>query len=205
MNNVVKIVSVVGFVGVFSLAVYGVIKATKTSNTADKLDYDIDAFTLKSVKQNTLGAVTENENQSEIVNILENLRLGMLGALGLSLKIPTSLVYTISLKINNPTDQDLVITKPYIRLSVKKANGTLAKIANTAIPEATELNIKAKTTTNVHHDIEFQILNVVKVLPNFLEYIIGRLKGEKSTQQIIADATLDAMGLTIPIQKVIAL
>lgn len=202
-----KILIVAAFIGVFSAVGYGVIKATKASNAASKLDYDIDSFTLKSVKQNTLsglGTVIEIENTTEILSVLENLKAGIPG-LGLSLKIPTSLIYTLSLKINNPTDQDLVITNPYIKISVKKNDGTLAKLANTAISSANGLNIKANSTSSVHHDIEFQIINVAKIIPNFLEYIIGRLKGEKSTQKIIADATLDAMGLTIPIQKVINL
>jgi len=43
------------------------------------------------------------------------------------------------------------------------------------------------------------------VLPNAREYIGSRITGAKSTQQIVADATVDAMGVTIPIQQIINL
>lgn len=160
----------------FSALTYGVVKAVKvvkTSNAADKLDYDIDGFTLKHVNRNGIG-------------------------------LPVSLIYTISLKLNNPTDQDLVISKPYIKLSIKKAL-TLYKIANTSIPENTQINIKAKQSTQFKHDVEIRITNLLPVLPNALQYILSRISGSKSTQSIIADCTLDSMGITIPIQKTIAL
>lgn len=155
-------------------AAFGIVNVVKAANAADKLDIDVDAFTLKEVKKNPLG-------------------------------IPTALIYTVGLKLNNPTDKDLVIGKPYIKLSVKKADGTLAKIANTETPEAIETNIKAKSSTSLKHDLELRIFNVATVIPNFVQYIIGRLRGEKSTQQAIADVTLESMGLTLSAQQIINL
>ena len=174
MSNVKKVVVITSIVGVISFMMYGAVKATKSANTADKLDYDINGFTLKEVKKNPLG-------------------------------IPTSLIYTIDLKLNNPTDQDLVISKPYIKVSVKKANGLISKLANTEIPADTETNIRAKSSTDLKHDVEIRILNAAALIPNFLQYIIDRLRGEKATQQVIVDATLDTMGLTIPVQKIVNL
>lgn len=153
---------------------FGVVKAVKSSNAADKLDYDIDAFTLKKVNRNNIGA-------------------------------PIGLIYTIALKLNNPTDQDLIISKPYIKLSVKK-NGTLKKIANTNIPEDLQINIKGKFTTDFKHDIEVRLSNLIGVMPNAINYVFDRINGDKkATQHIVADVTLDSLGITIPIQKTIAL
>lgn len=204
MANAKKTIVIVGLVGLLSAGAYYGIKTINVSNAADKLDYDIDEFYLKSVKQNTLGAVAENDNRAEMLAILERLQSGMSG-LGLSLKIPTSLIYTISLNVNNPSGQDIKITKPYITVFIKKANGKLASIAKTAIPEGIETTIKAKSRTNIKHDVEINIASVALLIPDFLQYIIGRLKGEKATKQIIVNATLDAMGLTIPIQKIVNL
>lgn len=169
-----KAIVITAIVGTLSFGAYKLLNITKTANTADKLDSEIDGFTLKEVKKNPLG-------------------------------IPTALIYTVSLKINNPTDQDLVISKPYIKISVKKADGSLAKVANTAIPEATETNIKAKSSTNLQHDVEFRIINAAAVIPNFVQYVISRIRGIKSTQQAIADATFEVEGLTLSTQKIINL
>ena len=170
MSNALKIGIAAALVG----GIYAFVNATKTANAAEKLDADIDAFSLKEVKKNPFG-------------------------------IPTSLIYTVGLKINNPTDKDLIIGKPYIKLSVKKSDGSLAKIANTETPEDKETNIKAKSSTSLSHDLELRLFNVATVIPNFIQYIIGRLRGDKSTQSAIADVTLEAMGLTISTQKVINL
>ncbi|GEM_PF-4828758 len=174
MANIKKIIIVSALVTVFAYAGYGAVKAQKTLNAADKLDYDFDAFTLKEIKKNPLG-------------------------------IPTSLIYTITLKINNPTDQDLIFSKPYFKLSVKKADGSLAKIFNTNTPDPTEINIKSKSSTILKHDIELRALNIAPVLPNFFQYIAAKAKGVKGTQTIVADVTLDSLGLTIPMQTIIKL
>ena len=46
MSNVKKVVVITSIVGVISFVMYGAVKATKSANTADKLDYDINGFTL---------------------------------------------------------------------------------------------------------------------------------------------------------------
>ena len=119
--------------------------------------------------------------------------------------IPTTLIYTVKLKINNPTDKALTIGKPYIKLFVKKADGSLAKIANTETPEGADTTIKAKASTLLSHDIEIRLQNAIAVLPNFITYIIGRIRGDKSTQKAVADITIDAMGTTFSTQEVINL
>lgn len=174
MANAKKTIVIIGLVGLLSAGAYFGIKSTKLSHAVDKLDYDIDAFTLKSVKKNPLG-------------------------------IPTSLIYTVSLKLNNPTDQDLVITKPYFTLSVKKADGSLAKVFNTDTPDNITTNIKSKASTIVKHDIELRLLNVVPVIPNLIQYVLSRVSGTKSTQQVVIDVLLDSSGITFPIQKIVNL
>lgn len=174
MANIKKIIVVSAIVGVLSFYGWQGVRAAKTLDAADKLDYDVDAFTLKEIKKNPIG-------------------------------IPTSLIYTITLKINNPTDQDLIITKPYFKLSVKKADGSLAKIFNTNTPDSTETNIKSKSSTLVKHDIELRVLNVAPVLPNLFKYIAAKATGQKGTQTVVLDVTLDSLGLTIPMQTIIKL
>lgn len=182
MANIKKIITGSSIVAIIAGAIYGVIKLTKTSNTADKLDIDIDGFTLKEVKSASLFSAPFKIPS-----------------------IPTSAIYTLSLRVNNPTDQDLIIGKPYVKVSVKKKDGTFAKLANTAIPEGNEVNIKSNSATNVKHDVEFRLLNVVGVLPNLFQYILSRIRGAKSTQQVTVDATFDVMGLTVSTKKVVNL
>ena len=117
--------------------------------------------------------------------------------------IPVAVIYTIDFQINNPTSKALSISQLYITLSIKNKQGTLDRIANTSVPSAKETSIKANGQTILSHDIEIRFANVVGILPNFIGYIIDRLRGGKSTQQVIADISLDSMGLTIPSQEVI--
>lgn len=172
MANLKKVIVIGAIVGALSFAGYQGLKAAKTANTADKLDYDVDAFTLKEIKKNPIG-------------------------------IPTSLFYTITLKINNPTDQDLIISKPYFKVSVRKMDGTLAKIFNTTTPDATETNIKAKSSTMIKHDIELRVLNVLPVVPNFIKYLIAKVTGAKPTITLVVDVTLESLGLTLPMQTIV--
>lgn len=168
-TNVKKTITIGGIVVAAFTAVYFSIKGIKSYHAIDKLDYDIDGFTLKEIKKNPIG-------------------------------IPTSLVYTISLKLNNPTDQDLVISKPYFTISIKKPDGSLAKIFNTATPDSTITNIKAKASTILKHDIELQVSNVAPVIPGFLMNLLARTK-----QQIVVDALIDSSGITFPIQQIISI
>ncbi|MDO9186941.1 MAG: hypothetical protein Q7W13_13085 [Bacteroidia bacterium] len=181
MANIKKIIVGSALVSVIAGAIYGVIKVTKVSDAADKLDIDFDGFTLKEMKSTSLSAPFKIPS------------------------IPTSAVYTLSLKINNPTDQDIIISKPYVKVSLTKKDGTLAKLANTAIPEGAEIKIKSKSSTNVKHDIEFRLLNVVGIMPNFFQYILSRIRGEKSTQKVTIDATFEAMGVTLSTKQVVNL
>jgi hypothetical protein len=117
--------------------------------------------------------------------------------------IPVGVIYTIDIQINNPTSKELTISQLYINLSIKNKQGTLDRIANTSVPSAKEITIKASGQTILSHDIEIRFANVAGIIPNFIGYIINRLRGAKSTQQVLADISLDSMGLTIPSQEVI--
>lgn len=119
--------------------------------------------------------------------------------------LPVGVIYTIDLQINNPTSKELTISQLYITLSIKNKQGTLDRIANTSVPSAKEITIKANDQTPLSHDIEIRFANVAGKIPDFIGYIINRLRGAKSTQQVLADISLDAMGLTIPSQEVINL
>lgn len=169
MANIKKTVVIIGLAGLLSVGAYMGIKSIKLSNAVDKLDGDIDAFTLKEIKKNGIG-------------------------------IPTSIIYTISLKLNNPTSQDIVISKPYITISLKKSDGTLTKIFNTTIPDASITNIKSKASTNLKHDVELDVLTVAPKAPNFLYNLIARNK-----QELVIDALVDSNGITFPIRKTVSI
>lgn len=120
-----------------------------------------------------------------------------------SFGIKTGAVYTITLKVNNPSDQDIIISKMYLKVSFKKKDGSLAKIFNTNIPDANEINIKSNSSKIIKHDIELRALNMIGVSTNLFDYIKAKATGQKGTQELVLDVTLDSLGLTIPMQTII--
>lgn len=117
--------------------------------------------------------------------------------------IPKGVVYVIDFQLNNPTAKELIITKPYVTISIPDSTGKYSRIANTSEPGDVETKIRANSNIKLSLDIEVRFLNVIPFLPNFVGYIIDRLKGIKATQKVLINATIDSMGITIPIDKVI--
>lgn len=116
--------------------------------------------------------------------------------------VPLGVVYTITLQLTNPTAKELAVSELNVILKVKTKKGELKQIA-VSVPSGQETIIGAHKQTQLKHDIEVRFANVVPILPNFVNYVIDRLRGEKSSQQIIADISLQSMGLTIPLQQII--
>ncbi|MCE9537715.1 MAG: hypothetical protein K8R85_00635 [Bacteroidetes bacterium] len=116
--------------------------------------------------------------------------------------IPKGVIYSIDIQLNNPTAKELVITKPYITISIPDSLGKYTRVANTSEPGNVETKIRSNSNIKLNLDIEIRFLNVIPFLPNFVAYIISRLKGIKATQKVLVNATIDSMGITIPIDKV---
>jgi hypothetical protein len=177
-------------------------KEAKMSNVAGKVVGGIFAATLfgsliyagvhASNASNTADKLTYDIDG---VGVKELLKSGIL---------PTGVIYTFTFKVTNPTSTPLTISNLDVILSIRKKNGEIARIANSQ-PSAEEQTIAANGQTKIKHDIEVRFANVLPVLPNFLTYVIGRLRGGKSTQEVIADISVDSMGLTIPITENIAI
>ncbi len=149
------------------------------------------------------GAVnaTESANTAESlsfdidsVSVKEILKRGIL---------PVGVIYTFAIQVTNPTSKTLSISKLNVMLSIKN-KGALSKIAS-SLPSTQEQEFSANKQVVIKHDIEVRFANVLPVLPNFVSYVIDRLRGAKSTQQAIADIKVDSMGLTIPLTQTIAL
>lgn len=118
--------------------------------------------------------------------------------------LPVGVVYTFSIQVTNPTSKSLSISKLNIALSIKNKLRKLSRIGN-SVPTSDEQTFAGNSRSVLKHDIEIRFANVLPVLPNFVGYVIDRLRGEKSTQQAIADITVDSMGITIPLTETIAL
>lgn len=118
--------------------------------------------------------------------------------------LPIGVVYTFAIQVANPTSKSLSISNLNIALSIKNKKGELSRIGS-SVPSSEEKTFAGNSRTVLKHDIEIRFANVLPVLPNFVGYVISRLRGAKSTQQAIADISVDSMGITIPLTEVIAI
>ncbi len=111
--------------------------------------------------------------------------------------LPTSFVYTAKLNINNPTVNDVTLSQPYIKVSVADSSGNFTEVANTAIPDGSELTIKAKKATELSHDIEIASSDILSQVPNFINIIASKITGSPSSTRAKVDFTAEALGITI--------
>ena len=151
--------------GAVAVLVFGVVHLAKTSNTAGKIDINLENFGIKSQ--------------------------GLKGADLGKLKIPDTVVFKADVKVNNPTDADLVISKPYLKVFY---NGK--QIANSTASAET-INLKAKDVSYIKDlEVEFHALDVLPIMPDFLKYVISRFAGNPSTRKVKIDMLVDANGIT---------
>lgn len=117
--------------------------------------------------------------------------------------IPKSVIISIYLKLTNPTSNELSVSKPFITLSVVGNGGTKKRLANTAQPTTDPTVIKANNKTSFKHDVEVQFVNALTILPGFVDYAIKRFRGAVASQKVLADISLDALGVTLSQTKTI--
>lgn len=150
----------------------GVAHVVKTADTAGKIDIHLENFGIKRRGVNGLGAI----------------------------KIPSAIVFMADIKVSNPTDNDLVISKPYLKVFYQ---GT--QIANSNA--STEIiNLKAKDITYINDvNVEFHALDVLPVMPDFLKYIADRFTGKRSTRKVRVDILTTANGINSTQTKEVSL
>lgn len=140
----------------------GLVHVVKTADTANKIDIHLENFGIKKQGINGIGAI----------------------------KIPGKVVFKADIKVSNPTDSDLVISKPYLKVFYKGI-----QIANSNA-SAEIINLKAKDTTYINDvDVEFHALDVLPVMPDFLKYIADRFTGNPSTRKVRVDILTSANGI----------
>ena len=149
--------------GAATALVVGIVHVVKTSGIADRLDIILENFSIKSQK---------------------------LSGLGISFKAP-KIIFNADLKINNPSDNDLVITKPYLKVFYRD-NVSPIGVSN---PSGQTYTLKAKHSTPISVDVEFSALNVLPVMPDFLKYIASRFKGTSSTRNVKVEMLVSGNGI----------
>ena len=117
--------------------------------------------------------------------------------------VPKSLVQTINLQLKNPTSNELTIKNLALTVSIPDSKGGYTHIASIAQPSETTIKPNANSTLSL--DAEMPFIDMIKVLPNFIDYAINRMKGIKATQKILVSGTVDSMGFTVPLNKVITI
>lgn len=132
-----------------AIGIYALTRLFNTSATADAINYHIENFNLKSQ-----------------------------GLKGLGFTIP-KIVFKADIKADNPTDNDLVITHPYLKMYYND------KLIGTSSTSSATTTIKAKDSTVINDvDVEFYANSVLPVMPDFIKYIVSRLAGAKAKRKL---------------------
>ena len=157
-----KTVKILLGTGAATVLVAGVVHVVKTSNTADKIDVDFENYSLTPKSLKGLGKFS----------------------------IPQVVIFKTDAIINNPTHDDLVISKPYLKVFY---NGK--QVGNSTASEET-INLKANGVSTIKDlEVEFRALNLLTSVPDFLLYLFARLKGAKPAKKIQIQMLVDANGI----------
>ncbi|MFY9310075.1 MAG: hypothetical protein WAQ28_13600 [Bacteroidia bacterium] len=149
--------------GAATALVIGVVHVAKTSDTADKIDLHLENFGIKKQGISGIGAI----------------------------KLPGKVVFKADIKASNPTGNDLIISKPYLKVFYRNI-----QIGNSNASGET-INLKAKDVTYINDvDVEFHALDVLPIMPDFLKYIADRFTGKLSTRKVRVDILTTANGIS---------
>ena len=103
--------------------------------------------------------------------------------------------YQAELEIINPSDEKLVFTQPYMKLFIKNK-----QIASSEVSTQTHtLNPKSKIPLNI--DLKVTAQGIAFAIPNFIKFIIAKIKGEPPSQEIRAVYTYTSEGFTQEVTK----
>lgn len=135
--------------GLSAAGIYGLTRLLSASATADALNLHIDRFDLKSQ-----------------------------GLKGLGLAIP-KVVFKADIKADNPTDQDLVVSQPYLKVYYNN------KLIGTSTPSDKKITLKAKDASFISDvDVVFYANAVLPVMPDFIKYLASRFSGKKPSRKL---------------------
>lgn len=145
----------------------GTLALAKTSAALDKLDISVERFWLKK----------GTDERSLLLQLLKNL---------LSFKI----IFSADLKLSNPSDTDLELTHPYLKLFYNKKQIAFS-------PSAIKRThvIKSRQTVQINNlEIEFLSKTVLAVIPDFVKYIAKRIGGAASTRKAMMQVIAEVNG-----------
>lgn len=91
----------------------------------------------------------------------------------------TWIKYRATIAITNPTSEKLSFTTPYIRMFIKDK-----LICKSAIVDKINVLEPKKTLDDLTIDLEFRAKDVASVIPNILNFLKGRIKGEPASQEV---------------------
>lgn len=135
--------------GLSAAGIYALTRLLHTSATADAINYHIDRFDLKSQ-----------------------------GLKGLGLSIP-KVVFKADIKADNPTDQDLVVSQPYLKVYYNN------KLIGTSTPSGKTTTLKAKDASLISDvDVVFYANTILPVMPDFIKYLASRFSGKKPSRKL---------------------
>ncbi len=108
-----------------------------------------------------------------------------------------------SIKISNPTDQQIVISKPYLKIFTV-VNGKESGQLGHSVPENSNITIPVKGVVTPSFPIEVRALNFPGSFPEPIKYFFARLTtGMPSTRQLKIVYEFDSEGVTVDGSKLI--
>ncbi len=112
------------------------------------------------------------------------------GMSGLGINIP-NIYFSAKLAINNPTDNDLKISQPFLKVFYQNNDTPIG----VSVPSDTTYLIKAKQITPIEINVEFASTKILPQMPDVLKYILKRTLGEASTRKVKIEMQVSGNGI----------
>jgi hypothetical protein len=158
-------------VGASALAIWGISRLASKSRAAEKTEIDIESFKVVEPTPQTL---------KQFLKQLPNPKF----------------VFSTDFRIKNPSNEELVSTKPYVKIFTVDSKGKEHFVAASPISDD-KITIRPKGTFNVSVDIEARALNFPGSFSEPVKYFLSRFRGMPSTRKIKATYEFEALGLTL--------
>lgn len=103
--------------------------------------------------------------------------------------------YRAVIEIVNPSNEELKFTTPYMKLFIEDKQIATSEVTDTI----NKLKPKSKIPLNI--DMKITLSDIAFAIPNFWNFIKGKLKGEKPSQEVKAVYTLEREGFQQEVTK----